>query len=130
MERARGLRSERILYLGLLLAHELLRAPLPASILARAQLCAPARSLTAWIRTQFFGPRFFETEHESPALLASARFYFRLNDRKRDGLGCAVRCALVPTVEDLARWSLPRMLFPFYLILRPVRLVTKYGWSE
>ncbi len=128
--RARALKSERILYLGLLLAHELLSAPLPPDILQAAHACAPARSLTAWIRAEFFGPRFLEAEHTSPALAASARFYFRLNDRRRDGLRCGLRCALVPTVEDLARWSLPRVLFPFYLILRPMRLVTKYGWNQ
>jgi hypothetical protein len=41
-----------------------------------------------------------------------------------------MRLAVVPAEEDWAMVRLPRSLAPFYIALRPFRLLRKYGWTN
>jgi hypothetical protein len=41
----------------------------------------------------------------------------------------AIRLAVVPAEEDWMMVRLPAALAPLYIVLRPLRLLRKYGWT-
>ncbi|MDD4650594.1 MAG: nucleotidyltransferase family protein [Methanothrix sp.] len=55
------------------------------------------------------------------------RFYIRSRERKRDKFRYYVYRAVLPTQEDWASIDLPSSLFPLYSLIRPLRLINKYG---
>jgi len=79
VERARSIRCRRMVRLGLTLASDLFRAPVPADVLrthpVSADLLRRATSL-------LFSPR-----RGVPGLVQRAGFHLRVRDRVRDGLG-------------------------------------------
>jgi hypothetical protein len=108
INQAGALRSERMLFLGLYLASDLLEAPLPEEIKARAHSDAAIKSLAAQVRD-----RLFREVDRLPGIFESWRFQVRIRDRFWDG--CRYCLGLVMT------------LFPLYYVLRPMRLVLKHG---
>jgi hypothetical protein len=125
LKRATKLKGERTLFLGLLLANDLLEASLPPRVLQEAHSDEVVTSLASWVRERLFDKRLHEA-----GPIECAIFYFKLNRRKRDGLMYGLRYALTPTVADIGKWELPRVLSPFYLLFRPIRVVQKYGWRS
>jgi hypothetical protein len=47
-----------------------------------------------------------------------------------DGWRYALRLAMAPAEEDWLTLRLPRPLAPLYILLRPLRLIRKYGRSH
>jgi hypothetical protein len=121
-EEARSLRCERILLLGLLLAHDLLQAPVPQDLLRRARSVAAVRALSA----RLCG-RMFRQADGRPAGLDNALLHIRARERLRDGLRYALSLALTPRVTDWTALQVPAPLSFLYRLLRPVRLARKYG---
>ena len=120
MDQARALKSERMLFLGLYLASDLLGAPLPEEIRARVYSDPAVRSLATQI-----GERLF---HEvSPGVLENWRFQVRIRDRLRDGCRYCFGLVMTPTGLELTLMPLPAFLFPLYYVLRPMRLLLKHG---
>ena len=120
MDQARALKSERMLFLGLYLASDLLEAPLPEEIRARVYSDPAVRSLATQI-----GERLF---HEvSPGVLENWRFQVRIRDRWRDGCRYCFGLVMTPTGLELTLMPLPAFLFPLYYVLRPMRLLVKHG---
>ncbi len=120
--RARGLSAQRILALGVLLAHELLQAPLSEDVLQEARSSGPVLALAARVTREMFQPR-----DGRPQGFQEALFQFRLRERPGDGLRYALSLALAPTVADWTAVRLPQMLAVFYPLFRPIRLAAKYG---
>ncbi len=120
MREARRLGSERMLFLGLQLARDLLQAPLPDAILERARADAVARTLAGQVRQNLFRDR-------PPDGLELALFQFRVRERPRDGLRYALSLALTPTVSDWTALHVPASLSFVHYLCRPVRLAGKYG---
>jgi hypothetical protein len=50
------------------------------------------------------------------------RFAFQTRERMRDRWRFATRVVFVPGAMDLHQVSLPELCYPFYSILRPIRL--------
>jgi hypothetical protein len=121
--RAERFSSRRALLVGLHLAHRLLDAPVPVSVLERASADPVVRRLAEQVLTRLFGG------DERPTNSIGAPFHlFQL--RTIDGVGGRLRylCrfALLPTPADWEAVPLADSLFPLYFVLRPFRLATGY----
>ena len=122
---AESLRVERMVHLGLALADDLLQAAMPAEIRKRVREDAEAASVAR------------EVEHRTlsrdlPGAGSGGRLRFRRR-MVRGGLAgwrYALRLTMVPAEEDLEMVQLPGPLAPLYLVLRPLRLLQKYGWAR
>lgn len=130
MYRADELGSKRMLFLGLLLADELLEAPLPEKVSRMVRTDPKATALARQVREWLF-----QEPDGSPNILAKGRldesrfhpFRVRMRERLRDKFGYAVRTALIPTPEDWQYLRLPESLFFLYYLVRPIRLTARYG---
>lgn len=114
--RAQRIGMERILLLGLLLAHDLAGAPLPPPSQARLRAHPVVRVLAREVQERMF----LEEQPPSSALLIR-RFHFRARERARDKARYAF-FAFTPTPKDWAFLALPRALSFFYYLLRPIRI--------
>ena len=127
LEQARRLGAERMTLLGLHLANGLLGAAVPDPILRRVQEDRVVRSLAAQVCRKFF-------RESSAAPGATQRFLFRARMRGNlwEGLGYVFRLATAPTEEDWSQVQLMGPLSPLYGVLRPFRLLRKYGtgWAR
>ncbi|MGE3910876.1 MAG: nucleotidyltransferase family protein [Chloroflexota bacterium] len=113
IQRATEMGSERMLLLGLLLAADLLEAPVPAAVLAQAAhdttICTLARSVVQ---------RLFS---ESEDLFAERNlFYLRAMQSPWQRLRYCLHVALVPTKSELQHATLPAqlsiLLYPLHVL--------------
>ncbi|MBI3606558.1 MAG: nucleotidyltransferase family protein [Nitrospirae bacterium] len=122
MEEARSLHNSRMLLLGLLLARDLLGAILPEEVLQTMRADRVVKSLAAQIRERIFaeagGPlRVFE----------SSLFYLRIRERLWDGVPDFLQMVITPDGKDWEFLPLPESISFLYYLLRPIRLIGKYG---
>lgn len=124
IQRARALNAERMLYVGLSLAVELLDAPVPDEIRRRIQSDRVATEVASEITN-----RLMSFQYRS--LDAPGRFNFRrrMLPGTLEGWRYAMRLSVVPAEEDWQMMRLPGSLAPLYIVLRPLRLLRKYGWA-
>jgi hypothetical protein len=118
---AARLGSRRILFLGLQLAHSLLRAPLPVKVLAMADEDRKVARLAAVVTRRLLST---QAPHDGPFAqwgvgLASIE---GLRGRARY---CWYR-VMAPKLTDGALLPLPRGLFPLYYVARPLLLAIKH----
>jgi hypothetical protein len=115
----------RLLLLGLYLAHEMIGAPLPQSVLERARADAKVQWLAGRVLKQYEGS-------SDPGLGVWSRALFRLRscDGFRQGLRQLFRLSLSPTESDRETIRLPGFLSPFYALVRTFRLLGQYGWGS
>lgn len=124
MKQASTLGSERMLFLGFFLASDLLGAALPEGVWQRVRSDRVVKSLAAQVRERLF------LETNSPSgIFESDLFYLRARERPGDRLQYCLRRAMTPTIEDWEFLPLPAFLSFLYYLLRPIRLVGKYGLS-
>jgi hypothetical protein len=119
---AESLRSTRILHLGIGLAADLLEAKFPAVVGERAGKDSAAADLARRVSNRLLAKDF-------PHLNSLGRFEFRrrLVPGGWQGMRYSARLTLVPTEDDWEMVQLPPALSPLYLLLRPLRLLRKYG---
>lgn len=125
MEQASMLGSERSLFLGLYLARDFLGTTLPREVLQRMQAEPVVKSLAAQVREQLF------CEVDRPfgnSKIESSLFYLRVRERWQDKVRCCLHW-MIPTVAERVVLPLPPYLSFLYYLLRPIRLVRKYGLS-
>jgi hypothetical protein len=118
--RARELGAERMLLLGLFLAHHLLGASLPEDVLQRVQ-----RTKILWSMGNQVCERLFSRPEEMPKLLELTRFRLRCRERLRDRVNYCLKRALTPTHQDLENLTLPTSLEFLYPLVRPFRLIRR-----
>jgi putative nucleotidyltransferase-like protein len=116
--RARELGADRMLLLGLFLAHQLLGASLPADVLQRLQ-----QSKILWGMANQVCERLFFRPEDTPSQFELTRFRLRSRERLRDRFTYCFKRALSPTYKDLENLSLPRSLEFLYPLVRPFRLI-------
>ena len=114
---------ERVLLLALRLAQDVLGTSIPAGAQSAGIDDPAVASLSAQVAARLFEagvPRTFGAAPE--------RFLFRVRmcSRTWDGLRYALRLTMTPAEEDRAL-RLPPALAPIYSLLRPFRLLAKYG---
>ena len=117
-DQAAALGEERMIYLGLYLAHDLLGADLPPEILQHIQSDPAIASLGNQVYDRIFG----ENEKHI-GVVESALFYLRASTLLGEGLRHTMRRIFTPTLEDWGVISLPVPLYYFY---RPWRLIKKH----
>jgi hypothetical protein len=110
--------SQRIVLLGLTLAHILLDAPLPDAI----QQKIDAQSVLRALAQQIIHKLFNDPEEETMWLEETA-FHLKVRDRLWD----RVQILFTPNDKDRDWVSLPSALSPLYYLIRPFRLITEYG---
>lgn len=123
--RAKELKAERMLALGLLLAIRLLDAPLPREVMARIKRDSMAVSLANAI-----SQRLAASEASVRTAGESFRYRRQMVPGALDSWKYGLRLATAPAEEDWMMLRLPRALSPLYAVLRPFRLFRKYGASQ
>ncbi|HEX7175044.1 MAG TPA: nucleotidyltransferase family protein [Pyrinomonadaceae bacterium] len=114
---ARRAGALRMLFVGLLLARDLLDAPLPAEVARLADSDRAARRLAGEASR-----RLAERETRAPGLAEETRFRVAARERLRERARyCALRL-LTPTYRDCS-FELPPALRFVYYVLRPLRLL-------
>jgi len=121
MYQAKKLGIQRILFLGLFLANDLLTAPLPDRALNHIEKDPLVRVLADKIKI-----RFFRSAH-SPGIFQSCLFHLQAKEHITDRIRYCVRLAMGTTPGDWALVALPPFLSFLYHFIRPVRLATRYG---
>jgi hypothetical protein len=123
--RTESLRTQRMLHLGLTLAARLLDAPLPREILQSASSDAAVAAVAGEVERRLLSREVIPVD-------AAGRFHFRrrLVPGAVAGWRYAIRLAVVPAEEDWLMVRLPAQLAPLYTVLRPLRLLRKYGWTS
>jgi hypothetical protein len=122
LENATTLGARGILSLGLLLAGDLLDAPIPPEVSKSLKPVAKVRKLAEQVREQLF------TQRSTPAgLFAEAGTLMSLRERRRDRLRSCFRLVTTPRSFDWMFLSVPDSLFFLYYLVRPLRLAGKYG---
>ena len=119
---AKELKSTRVFLLGLLLAHDLLDAPLPEEVYDRARRDRHVRWLAAKVCDPLAG-----RARPSAGVVRRAAFRWRSRDKIANGLWHMVRLALSPTESDRSALGLPAGLSSFYFLVRLWRLMRQYG---
>jgi len=124
LEQASMLGSERMLLLGLYLANSLLGSPLPETVLQRVQSDSAVGELAEQIRSQLFKEYGFEGSFEE---IRFETGHLKMRERWRDRARYFVLTLMTPDEEDWMSLRLPDQLWPLYYVLRPIRLIGKYG---
>jgi len=121
LAKARLWRAERMLFIGLTLAHDLLEAALPKAILREARSDGTASSLAVQVSKRFVSaPMGWLGPFEEPL------FHLRMREHLRDQVWYCLHMA-APTVKDWAFVRLPASLSFLYYLIRPFRLIVAHG---
>jgi hypothetical protein len=125
LKTAESLRAARMLHLGLVLAWDLLDAPLPEEICKRVRRDRDANSVAKEIKARLLN-------RDQAGYSARGRFRFRrrMMPGRLEGWRYSIRLAVLPVEEDWEMVRLPGPLAPLYIALRPLRLLQKYGWTK
>jgi hypothetical protein len=129
MDQAKEWRSMRALLLGLLLAKNLLGAPLPDEINKRIMEDQPVRNLASRAVNQLFpGGKASEESPIDPVMrnIQDQLFYIEARERFLDRARLRLRLVTTPTVEDWNLLPLPDQLFYLYYLIRPMRQAYAY----
>ncbi|MFB2939260.1 nucleotidyltransferase family protein [Aerosakkonemataceae cyanobacterium BLCC-F154] len=119
VEKARIKGGQRMLFLSLMLAHNLLSTPLPEKILQQIQADTEVKLLTDRVCDRLL----FNQIDESLKYGSNTRFHLKVRERIQDKIQYFYQIAVTPTTCD---WLLlPRAKFPtfIYYFLRPIRLI-------
>lgn len=114
-EEARRTGCLRVLHLGLRLARDLFRAPLPERVEAAVDADEAAARLARHSREAIL-----VTGRAPPT--GRLRYEMALRERAVDRVGVALSRAVLPGIKDILSVSLPRPLTPLYVPLRLLRL--------
>jgi len=122
LEHAKKIRCLKIVSLGLVLAHELLDAPVPADVLSQLSSRERLDFLVDHIAT-----RFFSDNAGSLPLTRRIRFHLAVKDSLPEKFRYCARLALTTTPVDWEMMQLPEAVSFLYFPLRALRLLRKYG---
>jgi hypothetical protein len=109
---------QRMLHMGLILAHKLLDTTLPTKIEQLIEQDRVANTLAENVAINLFNP--LNTKYNQYAFLMNAR------ERVKDKLVYSLNLLFAPTEEDWNYLSLPKYLHFIYYFTRPYRLLTSY----
>lgn len=119
--RAAALGSERMLLLGLHLAHTLLDVALPESIRHKAEASTQVKALAAQVVENLFA----ETK-TAASFKRQTLFHTRARERMTDKLRYYGRVAVATSPAEWELLPLPQRLFFVYSLVRPVRLCANF----
>ena len=129
LQTARQLRGERMLNLGLVLATDLLGAPVPEHVCGAARADPLVRTLALQVTRCLCRP-----DHRCLNGWEGFLFHFKVRDRFWDKVRYPLFSAAIhPRLADREFLKLPRRLSFLYYFTRPIRLAVKYGkflWAK
>lgn len=117
----------RMLYLGLRTAVDVLDVDLPRNVWEKTQAFPQLPTLVTHVRERVLGG--VDNTYSHPELLDGARWHSEIRERRRDR-DRVIRGFLygvTPNRYDFSYVRLPRALFSLYYLVRPIRLIDKYG---
>ncbi len=122
---ARKMRCQRMLSLGLLLAHGLVGASLPTSVLEVAK----ADSAIRGVATKTCKTLFREHMGNGQKLVSSdfSSYHLKVRDRLSDGVRYGVALAFRPSRQEWKSFPLPPDFSFLRYLLRPMRLTVELG---
>jgi hypothetical protein len=127
---AQEIRCEKIVALGLRLAHELLDAPVPAEVLGQLSSRDGLDALGDQVMGQVIRQvvtRFFSDDPGPISLTRRVKFHLAIKDSLPAKFRYCARLALTTTPVDWELIQLPAVFSFLYFPLRAVRLLKKYG---
>jgi len=119
---AESVRGGRMLRLGLALASELLDAPLPHEVMKVVRADCMACQVAERLKRHLLA-----LDPQSPGAGKRLRFRRQMVQGYLEGWRYAARLALAPAEEDWDSVRVSSRWKPFYLALRPFRLLRKFG---
>ncbi|WP_244142139.1 nucleotidyltransferase family protein [aff. Roholtiella sp. LEGE 12411] len=130
MAKAKKLGTERMLLLGLYLAHNLLETTLPEPVNQRIRADLECQKLTFEVCQDFFNQTISQTEGFS---FKTFKFHIRMMERQQDKIHYCIGSfwrwiilpilhKMMPTFQDQQFLSLPKYLDFLYYLIRPIRL--------
>lgn len=119
---AKATGNVRMLLLGVLLAHELVGAPVPEDVLQQAHASRTIVMLANDVR-QHLGV----VSQYVPVLLDLLRFQIHTKERILDRSRLVLQRLITPADGDWGAISLPPVLSFLYWLVRPFRLLKRYG---
>lgn len=128
LESSRSTGSERMLFLGLLLARTVSDPPLPADLVRRMESDSAVQVLKARVAA-----RLFQEKETSAREFEKWSFYLRMRERFQDRsvyLRYLMGRVFIPTELDRQQYPLPSHLEFLYPLLRPVRLFHHWHLSQ
>jgi Uncharacterised nucleotidyltransferase len=120
--------TQRMLYLGLYLAHKLLDADLPPSVLAKCDLDRKLPILAARIQASLFQPPAAPADSNLPDMYHED-IYRQTMVAIPDRIWYWIDSLFTPTPLEWEIIDLPQALFPLYYGIRSIRLVLKHIWK-
>lgn len=115
LEGSRRMGCRRMVNVALLLARNLLEAPIPDEVKRQAEADVVAQRQAAWLAARLF--------HPGPTgLREQLRYRMRMVEGFWRGVGYAARLATTPAADDWNALPLPAPLRFAYALLRPLRL--------
>jgi Uncharacterised nucleotidyltransferase len=118
LKTANHLGSRRMILIAVCLAHELMKPPVPASVLQEIERDPQIKTITAQLFTSIL-----RGSSEPDDYWSLCRFNLLAYDHWLARLSYLAKVALTPTVEDFASTPLPPCLSPAYPLLRVFRLL-------
>jgi len=118
LRRSRAIGAGRMVVSSLGLAGALTAVALPNEVIESARSAEVASLIGAAISR-------WQQASSEPKVLLSPRLHFKSLERARDQLRYAALAVLAPNWNDLEWLLLPRVIFPLYWLLRPVRLLVQ-----
>jgi hypothetical protein len=125
LDHAKEIHCLKILALGLVLAHELLDAPVPANVLSKLWSGKQLDSLVDQVTTRFFSDEVRTTG--SLSLTRRIKFHLGTKDSLPEKFRYCARLALTTTPVDWEMIQLPDAVSFLYFPLRALRLLKKYS---
>lgn len=117
---AKKMKCERITFLGLFLASDLLGAPLPVDIRKRAEADASIRKIASQVYQNLFHRNGdFSVNRMNPDF---SSLHIKVRDKFLEKARYSLSLALKPTREDWRIFPLPAPLSFLHYLLRPMRL--------
>jgi hypothetical protein len=122
LDEATTLGSRRMFLTGILLAHELVGAPVNSDVVAIARRDRAVDSLARRVAIQLFSGAGRGRSQFDPWAIP-----IRSIESTRARMHYVVRRMLAPTMGDYELIPLPASLFPLYWVIRPFRMAVQYG---
>lgn len=122
LRRAAAIHARRRLAVALLMAADVLEAPLPAAIAPELRADRVAASLAGQL-----GERLFAADRGQLDARERTRIDLQMCDRARDRVRFGLALVFEPSFHEVVERPLPRALWPLYVPLRLWRLARKYA---
>lgn len=125
LARAHKQGDERMLFVGLSLACDLLGATVPVEVRERIKADSVAKALARKICE-----RYLQSPDRPPGIVEHILFHLKAKERLRDKVGYCLHALITPSVADWEFFPLPGALSFLYFLLRPIRLIQKIEPGE